>query len=483
MFTDPMPVATAPKQQHAWVSDPKTGDLYVAAEDASVGAIDPLYVVLAYAFNRGWNPKTVWTSYQPAAHWVVAARGLEHLAWSVNKERGGFAFKLERGSFEPSAKARGLAVGLQGGDPPVGKVLDSGDIFTPNANGFHNIPRLYLMAALTLELRKSASVAALVVNAEGLVLATGYKAHGEGGCEHAEVRALFSIRGQVPKRWMMISTLKPCTMCAGLIRALGGTGGEQYWARDDPSDGASYDNVKDLSLPKGTATLGSVQDAYHVRKIKLASGDSFTDQFKSRWGNREAAVAVAKRDLPQRLADAYAAWCTDVIKPGLSFKYLGGPNNGGTVSFKAVDDLNAKALGRGNIKDLVNFTPIFERKTNKKPGVVVQGTEPEAAKAVENAFLASKQYRDASKAFEQKTAESGMGIIEFIGKAEGSKALRQAARNALAAKFIKYGKSEDEARSVTGSADATGAVKASTDPRMKPLADYLFDFIRTQTGK
>jgi tRNA(Arg) A34 adenosine deaminase TadA len=173
--------------------------------------------------------------------------------------------------------------------------LDSGDIFTPNANGFHNIPRLYLLAALALEHKRGASVAALVVNAEGLVIARGFKAHGEQGCGHAEVKALFSVRGNLPPRWMLVSTLKPCTMCAGLIQALEGRSDQQYWARDDPSTGASFDKVNGLALKNGQSTVTSAKDAINVRSIKLQGGSSFTDQFTSSW-----AAVNGRRPGPRR---------------------------------------------------------------------------------------------------------------------------------------------------------------------------------------
>jgi DsbC/DsbD-like thiol-disulfide interchange protein len=110
---------------------------------------------------------------------------------------------------------------------------------------------------------------------------------------------------------------------------------------------------------------------------------------------------------------------------------------------------------------------------------VTQGLDGEATAAIKTAFEKSKQYAEATASVSLAKKESDMGIIQYIGQAKGSTSLRLAARNALAAKFVKYGKTAAEAGTVTQTTPQ-GAIGAAAKPdaRMKALADYLFDFMR-----
>ncbi len=337
------------------------------------------------------------------------------------------------------------------------------------------------MAALVLEEKRGASVAALVVNAAGLVIALGTKAHGEGGCGHAEVRALFSIKAQVPDRCMVVSTLKPCTMCAGLIQAVCSTNARQFWARGDPSNGADYDNVDGLDLPNGLASFESAKDGSHLRQIKLKDSRSFTDAFETSWTGRAGRLKDAKSDAPERKKQAFPAWCDAMIKPG----NVVAKSNAVSIRVKAgnLDDLLAKAKGCGNATALSKRSDLFERV--KSGSGKAAGLKNEDGASIVKAYDASSFAKAADKPLTVADKEADMGIIQYISASSGSNGLRVGARNALSRKFLKYGKTVEEVKAATGAVlpAPTEPAKASKsgDDRMPKIAGYLFDFLRTQT--
>ena len=359
--------------EYACFKWPKTNTVYFAVGDVSVGNIDPFYVLLAYAFNQSWYPGTIWTTYTVPDTWKVAAKGLAHLAKEIPATKG-FTYALAAAGDKKAfteGKLNYVRVSLDGKAPPEGQVITKGDIYTPNAHNFHTVPRLYLLAALAIEGKLGASVAALIVNQRGQVLSMGTKTYGERGCGHAEVRALFGIKGQVSKGWAVFSSLKPCTMCAGLIHALKGTDGRQFWARDDPSNGASAKSYKDNGIDTSSGRMIGKYTEGNYRFIKVQDGKEqkdFADQFAELWK------------------------------------------------------------------------------------------------------IQSRQAR--------KGKVDGEGIIEFIGH-DKSASLRDAARQTLAAKFVKYGKSAAEAKDAVGKPAATLSrakpVKGDENAeRMQEVADHLY---------
>jgi tRNA(Arg) A34 adenosine deaminase TadA len=467
-----------PTKEFAFVEAPKGGTYFAVRDQAKNGNIDATYLLLAYAFDQGWTNAKIHASYSLSNSWWIAVEGLRFLGSTLP---GGFTTSVsEDAEQEARASSNLFEVAVKGDTPPLGNVLDTGDIFTPNANGFHNIPRLYLMAALVLEEKQDASVAALVVNAGGLVIALGTKAHGEGGCGHAEVKALFSIKGQVPDRCMLFSTLKPCTMCAGLIQALFSGNCKQYWARGDPSNGADYKNVTALSLPSGLASSQSEKDRVHVRQIKLQDGRSFTDAFSTSWTGRDQRVRVAKAGLADRRKEAFETWCEAVIRP----KQLVGKSKTATVRVKdgTAADIVAKAKKCGDATSLSKRSDIFERVQSGSNQI--GGLKNEDFQIIVDAFNGSSYAKAADKPVKDAEKEQDMGIIQYISAASGSKGLRVAARNALSQKFVKYGKSVTEVQGVTGAnvAAPTGppTPSNSNDVRMAKIASYLFDFLKTQ---
>ncbi|OUM04071.1 Bd3614 family nucleic acid deaminase [Variovorax sp. JS1663] len=472
--------ARLPSTAYGFVTSPQ-GDAYFAVQDqAKNGSIDPAYLVLAYAFDQGWTETRVHSSYKLDDKWVTAGRGLTHLASTLP---GGFRTTVSSQTAAAEAdKLRGNLheVTLEGAAPPDSPgPLESGDIFTPNSRGYHNIPRLYLMAALAQEERANASVVALVANERGLIIAVGKKAHGEGGCGHAEVRALFSIKGQVPNRAMLFSTLKPCTMCAGLIQAVFSGNCKQYWARADPSNGASYNHVENLSLPNGLASTQSAKnDAHRLREIKLKDGRSFTDAFSDSWGGRDDRVLVANAGSAARMKQAFLDWCDAVIRPGA---VVARPP-GAEIRVKKVDDAPARAKACGDANALSKRNDLFERWN--KSAAKTSGMLNDDQKLIINAFTNSAQAKSVDNPIKTATKEAGMGIIEYISGASGSTNLRTSARNALSRKFVKYGKSVGDVQGVTGArlaapTDPPPASK-SNDARMATIGNYLFGFLQTQ---
>ncbi len=453
------------------------GTLYVAAADPSKnGRIDPAYLLLAYAFDANWSNRQIRTTYQVPDAWILAAQGLGFMASTLpigfNRQVLG---KPDPEPVLPTGKFALCEVALQGDDPPDGTVLAQGDIFTPNANGFHNIPRLYLMAALLLEHRSGAAVLAMVANASGLVIATGSKWHGEKGCGHAEVRALFSIKGRVPDRAMLFSTLRPCTMCAGLIQAVFSANGKQYWARPDPSNAADYKNVKGLALDQGQALWQAYRDQYNVREIKLGGGGaSFTDEFSDTWRDRGKLPATEA----EMMKPAFAEWCkTNMVAKR---EIAATPQKVRIRVKEGVDDLLAKAVACGTIEALSKRGDFFERMQQNK-NTWTNGVDAAASKAIVDKFQASGSAKKVLTEISSTKGEKDIGIIEFIASSKGSRDLRCASRDALASKFAKYGKSAVDIKTATGVSNAApSSTKAVTDLRMPVIVDYLMGFVQTQ---
>ncbi|WP_076999001.1 Bd3614 family nucleic acid deaminase [Variovorax sp. KK3] len=469
-----------PSAAHAWVTSP-FGDGYFAVQDkAKNGNIDPAYLMLAYAFDQGWDKTAVHSSYKLDQSWMTAASGLISLASSA---LGSFQTSIWQQT--SAAKAGGLRgnlheVSLAGAPPPDSPgPLDAGDIFAPNSRGYHNIPRLYLMAALVLEEKANASVVALVANERGLIVAMGKKSHGEHGCGHAEVRALLSIKGLVPGRAMLFSTLKPCNMCAGLIRAVFSGNCKQYWARSDPSAGANYQKVTGLSLPNGLASTESAKnDVNRLRQIKLQDGSSFNEVFSQGWDSRDGRLALARTGAPERMKQAYLDWCDAVIKPGA----VVGRSPGVEVRVKKIEAVLAKAKACGDANALSKRNDIFEHwvKNSSKASGMVNDDQ----KLILAAFTNSAQAKGVDSPIKIATKEAGMGIVEYISAAPRSTNLRTSARNALSSKFMKYGKSAGDVQGVTGARLTAPAgpppPSRSNDVRMATISNYLFGFLQTQ---
>jgi len=129
-----------------------------------------------------------------------------------------------------------------------------------------------------LEEARRASVVALIVDKSGAIVAVGVKGFEEGGCGHAEVKAMFSLKGHLPEGGAVFSTLKPCTMCAGLLHGLDpGSNLRKYWGREDSSAAANW-RSKDVELELAHA-YALDKDCPNVKYLKLPGNMSFLEGF------------------------------------------------------------------------------------------------------------------------------------------------------------------------------------------------------------
>jgi tRNA(Arg) A34 adenosine deaminase TadA len=441
---------------------------YFATDAAGAnGRIDPSFVVAAWCLQEGISQTIKVVQPLPQA-WVVAFNGIKHLA------------KAQSVTLTLAEPKSGVAVALPGGDlyrieiegaPPqlAGKVLTDGDLFTPNASGFFNLPRLYAMAALFLEHREGAAVVALVTNATGFIVAKGSKSYGDVGCGHAEVKAIFSILGQLPDTGAIFSTLKPCTMCAGLLHATAGANFRKYWARNDPNSGADWTAVKSLTVPASFGLSASTQTSQNVRGIKLAGNQNFSDQFSSAWTHR----ADDFTNKPALQSAAFVAWRDKTITAGRVLV---------KQAIRVVEDkpgaaqtVEARVKSIGSIIALAARGDLFERwVSNAWKGGVDKATSEKIA----SLFTNSAENKTVEKNAKAASVAQDMGIIKFISEHSSSANLSQASHRALAAKFAKYGKSAQEIEQVTGVKGATPSSPKPATPAVQQVVNYLYEFLK-----
>lgn len=440
---------------------------YFATDAAGAnGRIDPSFVIAAWCLQEGIS-QTIRVAQPLPQAWSVAFNGIKHLA------------RAQSVTLTLAEPKSGATVALPGGDlyrieisgaPPqlAGTVLTDGDLFTPNANGFFNLPRLYAMAALFLEHREGAAVVALVTNASGFIIAKGSKSYGDVGCGHAEVKAIFSILGQLPETGAIFSTLKPCTMCAGLLHATAGANFRKYWARNDPNGGADWTAVAGLTVPASVGLSASTQTTQKVRGIKLAGSQNFADQFSSAWTHR-ADDFVNKG---ARQSAAFEAWRDKTITAGRVLVKQG---------IRVVEDkpgaaqtVDARVKSIGTINALAARGDLFERWVgNSWKG----GLDKPASEKITSIFTNSAENKAVEKNAKAASAAQDMGIIKFISEHPSSASLSQASHRALAAKFAKYGKSAQAIEQVTGVKGATPSSTKAATPAVQKVVDYLYQFL------
>ena len=124
-------------------------------------------------------------------------------------------------------------------------------------------------------------IGALLVNAEGEVIATGHnlrEAHGDATA-HAEVVAIREASTN-QKNWnledcTLVVTLEPCVMCAGAIKAAR-IGRVVFGAWDEiaGASGSLYDILRDARLGKPVEVVGGV--------LEQPCSAILTDFFKAR---------------------------------------------------------------------------------------------------------------------------------------------------------------------------------------------------------
>jgi tRNA(Arg) A34 adenosine deaminase TadA len=303
-----------------------------------------------------------------------------------------------------------------------------------------------MMAAITVEAKNGASVVALIVDQRGTIMSQAMKYHGEGGCGHAEVRAIFKLRGNLPQWGAILSTLKPCTMCASLIYALDEKDGlVKYWARDDAAGAANWHQIN-LSLPYSQALDAKCKDA---RFLKLPGGEDFATEFEKA---RSQADQDARKPLDTKVL--FSSWLAGWKPPqGISFVER---DQHDTSKGRLVSGASAKGV-KDSVDDInVLCNQKLARGINEKGNV--QGLEKKQMDDIKEKF---KQHCAAQK----KKVTPGMGSIEFITSSYSS-ALRGAVMDVLKRKAAKYHHAE------YGTATAP-AKQQNTKIVFKYLAQYL----------
>jgi hypothetical protein len=324
----------------AWFSMQKNDEVHVYYADRTDqrnGAIDPVFLLAAYVLEEKpyrSGPKTIYavkTGYDVPAEWKTAFAGISHLAEAQSQEDKIAFAPLKRGDAPPTGgKIRWTKISLKGEAPapPSVSVLDNlfvprptrfantGKSSTPTSDpdwGTHTIPRLYMMAAILLESARKASVVALVVDQKGVIRAHGIKGPRGGGCAHAEVQAVFSLKGRLPEGGAVFGTLKPCTMCAGLLHAADPAGKlRKYWARDDQNYAADWTKISPGFTLQGGHQLD--QNCANVKYLKVRNGQSFFEEFSVAFQNARD-VADSKKAPPEKEHTWYRDWATNHAFP------------------------------------------------------------------------------------------------------------------------------------------------------------------------
>ena len=390
------------------------------------GAIDPTFLLSAYILEMDWDPGKVYIvpTYSLSDEWWIAFKGIANLGGvqGANLQLENWANAAPEGEFGQVIEVK-LAPAQA--DPTItnspDKVID--DLFAPlgptppgkiRYHGTHTIPRLYMMAAVVMEKKLGASVLALITNRNGAIVAFDCKWFNEGGCGHAEVKTLFKLKGQLPDGGAVFSTLKPCTMCAGLLNALDPQGRlRKYWVRDDAGNAADwYKGMGLKSLPNAQPLDKHCNNAKY---LKLPGGESFLEKFNA-LRNRTEGIEDEKNKWFQE-------WLGKYQLPKDVFPIVDG-------------NLVQGAKGRGNaigkakqgVKTLNEFCLRLGRPSQspgKHDGLKKADTDSmktSLAKHIKDSFLAAYPER----------------IIDFI-PGPASRRLGEAAHEALAAKLKKYG--------------------------------------------
>lgn len=471
----------------AWFSmqgKDQTHIFFADKNDPANGDIDPVFLLAAYVLEdkpHRSGAKTYYgitTGYDVADEWKKAFAGISHLASAQSSED-----KME---FENLRKDKNLPAGKQQSwtkislsskvvaapSAPSTGLVD--DIFVPQRSRFgttdedfmlignpiwgtHTIPRLYMMAAIILESSRNASVVSLVVDKRGIIAAHGIKRPTDGGCGHAEVKAIFSLKGKLPDSGAVFGTLKPCTMCAGLLHATDPAGKlRKYWVRDDANFAADWSGIsKGFQLGNGHQLDKNCEN---VKFLKTSNGGSFFEEFT---GVRKQSqiTSEAKKAKPEQERQWYGEWANRYVFPK-------GPAPWSSLRFRsgqAVTDDNVKTK---LIEMTVNGTTTLEtfvlqhlafKDYSPKNQKGWNGMDNTSAAKIKDAW---KQYRD-----DQFAAAFSSQVIKIIPWNPDSVALSKSARDAFKAKQKKY--TDPEFR----------------NPHVKAVLDYLTSYLSQMNVK
>lgn len=170
---------------------------------------------------------------------------------------------------------------------------------TASSQDWINVHRLYMMAAFSLIVKGTqaqnsndfGSVAAILADASGEILAWSRNTRGVNSTRHAEVNLIQSLFANAPNNYktklnraVLYTTLKPCKMCAAMIDFAGKGKIEVYYGQDDKGDDAKQtaldkppqknwllgarNGEKPIFLEKGAKNLsGALFDFREVHKL------------------------------------------------------------------------------------------------------------------------------------------------------------------------------------------------------------------------
>jgi tRNA(Arg) A34 adenosine deaminase TadA len=414
------------------------------------GRIDPAYLLAAYALEEG-NAKSfsITKNYELSPQWQMAFHGIANLAEAQQKS---LTMRSDAEDVPTNRQFVEVQLAVEKEDPATKAEPIIDNIFVPDPNseyGTRSIPRLYMMAAITVEAKMNASVVALIVDQKGTIVSQGIKYHGEGGCGHAEVRAILKLQGILPTGGAFLTTLKPCTMCASLIYAVDENGGlVKYWARDDAAGAADWSKIA-LRLPNSQALDAKCK---HARFLKLPDGKDFATEFEDA---RSRADKESRKPLDRDVL--FSSWLSGWKPPqGISFveRDQTDSNKGRLAAIRDVKSVKGIKDSVEDMHDLLNRK--LARGTSPKGNV--QGLEKPQMDDIKSKF--EKYCVD-----EKKKITPGMGSIEFIS-GKYSSALRGTVMQVLKRKAEKYQHAE------YGTANAP-AKQRNTKIVFEYLAQYL----------
>ncbi len=451
------------KDNHAFLAREVRGQktVYVADQDGANALFHPVWVLAAYALDEKWPDVTINFKGSLPNEWRDAFLGIQVLAATQN-----VMLHLGDANASPDGE-QGCRILVADAEPSVlyggtEKVVEQVTYPGGDAQGLHKLPRLYAMAALVIEAKRSAAVVAMAVSQRGAVLAVTKKSPAESGCAHAEVKALLALKGQLPVGGLFVSTLKPCTMCGGLLRALDLQGATvKYYARDDAGEAANWWKAfGQRNLPN---TYALDKDCQHHKALKIYNEknepSSFYDCFT---------LARKAEPQPQEEAQWFNSWVANLNKLPSEVYWVDpkeGLLRGNPPRFKGlIAQLKARVV---DMNGLLARLGRFDQKqpTRNDLGLL----KPQKDELI--ALYTKHKEKQREKAYPART-------IDFIAAAPPSLALRQKAADAWDRKLTKYDLnselgSEDEL------ADGIGE-KAKPNENVRAVLTHLITILQSQ---
>ena len=461
-------------------------EIYFADQsDPANGDIDPVFLLAAYVLEAKPHRSGattyygVTTGYEVADEWKKAFAGISHLANAQSAEDKIAFENLRKGKTLPAEKKQSWTkISLSDKIPtapsaPSTSLVD--DIFVPQRSRFgttdedfmlignpvwgtHTIPRLYMMAAIILESARGASVVSLIVDKGGIIAAQGIKRPSDGGCGHAEVKAIFSLKGRLPDSGGAIfGTLKPCTMCAGLLHATDPTGKlRKYWVRDDANHAADWSQIgKGFQLANGHQLD---KNCANVKFLKTSKGGSFFEEFtgvrrqSQRTGDAKKASTEQERKWYVEWANGYSFPKSPAPWPSLCFRSDQEVTND-KVKTKLIE---MTVNGKTTLEAFVNQHLAFKAQGPKYPKGW-RGMDNDSGEVIKAAW---RRYRN-----DQFAKAYSSQVIKIIPWNPDSVALSNSVREAFKAKQNKY--TDPELR----------------NPHVKAVLDYLTRYLTQMNVK